>query len=317
MCSSLSINPAAAAQGALAIEIATQREDLRSLLQAIQCQQTFQAVSTERNILSNFGGGCQQKIGVTLLDRSYGQLEFIRGLTDQGKILDSCQIRDLELPEEWRSHKEKIFPISSAAGKWFSRVSLLPNELDEMALQKIKGKESSVALWVARAEAFPQSWQNYQFKVVWTSGLKSWQQLAERGIWVHGCSESLGEQENPRIDLVLNHRICWLKLSHVEGFLSGRYDEAESGNQISQEILGTYRLVPEKKGPDLKDKTHFYWMSGSSFQQALKNHQEIILQGYHGCGPGNTYKILSQVLPKERLKIFLNYENWRDMTLIG
>jgi hydroxymethylbilane synthase len=52
----LSANPAAPAQGALAIEIVRQRNDVRELIAPINCVDTFAAVVREREILRGYGG---------------------------------------------------------------------------------------------------------------------------------------------------------------------------------------------------------------------------------------------------------------------
>jgi hydroxymethylbilane synthase len=53
----LSINPTAAAQGALAIEVKKNRKDILDLVAGINDQKTFDDVELERKILQNYGGG--------------------------------------------------------------------------------------------------------------------------------------------------------------------------------------------------------------------------------------------------------------------
>ena len=62
-----SINPCAPGQGALAIEVAENNDFANSIAASINDQSTFDAVSREREILSQHGGGCHQKIGVSIL----------------------------------------------------------------------------------------------------------------------------------------------------------------------------------------------------------------------------------------------------------
>ncbi|HJZ81215.1 MAG TPA: hypothetical protein VKD91_12750, partial [Pyrinomonadaceae bacterium] len=70
-------NPSAPAQGALAIEISRQRDDLRHLIAPIDCADTFSAVQRERAILRSYGGGCHQKIGASVLRRPFGEITFL------------------------------------------------------------------------------------------------------------------------------------------------------------------------------------------------------------------------------------------------
>ena len=75
--------------------------------------------------------------------------------------------------------------------------------------------------------------------------------------------------------------------------------------------LFTYRLTKNKITEDLSEKSHFYWMSGSAFEYAIEQFP-IILEKFHSCGPGNTYEIIKKNVTEDRIKIFLNYEDWKD-----
>ncbi|MCC7404633.1 MAG: hydroxymethylbilane synthase [Bdellovibrionales bacterium] len=284
----LTLNPTAAAQGALAIEIAEGRSDLQALLGRVNCRETFAAAQRERAILSSFGGGCHQKIGVNFLRREYGGVLFLQGLTDTGVKLHKFQLEREGLGKNWQAHRDQMFPVPPNAIRWYGR-----RELEVGPPPRAQG------LWVARAEAFPPAWENQDFAAIWTSGLKSWRGLAARGVWVNGCAESLGEQEAPMIETLCGKRVDWLKLTHAEGFDDGRMT-----------VLATYALEPEAENPVLRGKTHFYWMSASSFWRARELFPEMIAQGYHACGPGNTWRLLQNQVAAEKLQVFLSYEDW-------
>ena len=285
----LSENPCAAAQGALAIEIRSDRDDLREQLKKIHCEATFQAVIKERKILSSYGGGCHQKIGVSVLNRSYGELTFLKGLTDEGQVLDSQSLAPYSENESvWpQAGKEEVFLPSDEEFSFFSR--------EEVSFNQEQLKRQN--LWVARANALPRDYLPSQEQLVWCSGLKTWQKLASRGVWVNGCAESLGEKEKEQISEFENQK-KWVKLTHASG--------------VGDDSLSTYKLnVSEDKVPVLKDKRFFYWSSFSQFK-AITNKNPSVLEGYHGCGPGNTYDLISrEIKDKKRINIFLNYEAWK------
>src|ERR1044072_2712822 len=88
----LRINPAAPAQGAVAVEIKSDRADVRQLVTSINCSETFKAAVSEREILAGDGGGCHQKIGASVLRRDYGQITFLRGMTDDGRPLEAITL---------------------------------------------------------------------------------------------------------------------------------------------------------------------------------------------------------------------------------
>ena len=81
----LSENPAAPAQGALAVEIASNNHELKDLMYKIGDEKTFNLVNKEREILKKYGGGCHQKIGVTILNSKKGEILNLKGETEEGK----------------------------------------------------------------------------------------------------------------------------------------------------------------------------------------------------------------------------------------
>ncbi len=286
----LSVNPGAAAQGALAVEALRSRDDLKALFLPICCKKTMSQVQREREILASFGGGCHQKIGVTHLNHALGEVQFLKGVTDDGTILNEIKLMTST------SHSippckdpSKLWPLhSEESQQWFVRT---PQKTDQ---ELIHGRD----LWVSRTDALPSNWNIPMEQIVWVSGLNTWKQLAKRGVWVHGSSESLGEDEEVLIETLLGRELRWIKLSHQEGYPTS-----------NREMLATYTLQSRGQVPDLKGKIHFYWSSGTIFLEALKHFPEI-LNGWHGCGPGNTLKILLQKIPKERVQPYLNHSHW-------
>ncbi|MEQ1878512.1 MAG: hydroxymethylbilane synthase, partial [Bdellovibrionia bacterium] len=280
----LSENPGAAAQGALAIEIKRGRPDLQELLHEIHDGETYRSVFREREILSSYGGGCHQKIGASVLPREYGDVVFLKGLTDDGRVLDSTELVRKNSTWPKPDSNQAIFPLETKAS-FFDRESVVVSD------------RSASPLWIARADALPTGWTPSNF--VWASGLETWKKLAERGVWVNGSSEGLGEDENQRLEILAGGMVPWVKLSHDEG-VSG----------TTHEFLATYKLVPKASKPDIQGKTHFYWMSGSSFLHAVAL-EPAIRNAYHFCGPGNTLGIIQKNLgPEGHVWVFLNHKQW-------
>ena len=306
----LSANPSAPAQGALAIEIARSRPELRELLAPINCVDTFTSVAREREILRGYGGGCHQKIGVSVLRRPFGEITFLRGATDDGRTLDSCSLQSSK-PRPPKIPKEQLWPLKSSDADWFTRerisvgnslslwerVSRMPNHLPQPS-PKGRGSQEPLALWVAKGDALPNDWQVEPGQIVWASGAQTWKRLAQRGVWVNGCAESLGEHESPNIETLVGGELNWQKLTHADGYMDG-----------AMPTLATYRLVTKNGDLDLKGKTHFFWKSGSSFEYALSLNPWL-KQMTHSCGPGNTQRILERngVQPH----IFLSHGRWLE-----
>ncbi len=116
----LSANPAAPGQGALAIECKRERKDLHDLLAAINCAETFQTVVREREILSAFGGGCHQKIGVSVLHRPYGEITSLRGLAEDGAVLSNYSLYSSG-PQPPKVFREQMWPLEPSQADWFAR----------------------------------------------------------------------------------------------------------------------------------------------------------------------------------------------------
>lgn len=286
----LTVNPNAAAQGALAIEIRSDRQDLKDLLAGIHDAATFDCVQQERQILSNYGGGCHQKIGIAVLARPYGTITMLQGLTNAGETLNR---RDLKLDQKP--------PQFAASAMWSAEA-----KADRIANANVKIPASVNALFVARTEAWPEGHTTSDF--VWTAGLKTWKNLAQKGIWVHGSTEGFGEQEDARIEVLAGSNLQWAKLSHEAGY-------AEDESVLP--LVATYALKPQGPSPVDANAECFFWSSGSQFLQAA-NELPAIATKHHACGPGNTHKVIRQYLENNkafdpnRLHVFLDQEDWRQ-----
>ncbi len=307
----LSINPTAAAQGALAIEIHKNRPELAALVAKLNCQETFDSVNEERKILASYGGGCHQKIGVTILNRDFGKITYLRGQTDHGETLAHVKLEcngrssTLSQPDVSASPNTRVFPEEGEDGTFFEREVFTGTEL-EVALGKLTG---SPAIYVARENALPLEFQASNHQLIWTAGLRTWQKLAARGIWVNGSSEGLGEREPMQIDRLVSlpNTFEWTKVSH------------EDSNRTSisdMKSVATYRLKTKTRLPDLRDRTHFYWMSGSSFERAVSLFPEIKNKN-HASGPGHTHQYLLRALGESaalegRIQIALDLDSWRN-----
>ena len=311
----LSVNPSAPAQGALAVEITRSRTDLRELLAPINCVDTYTSVAREREILRGYGGGCHQKIGVSVLRRPFGEITFLRGLADDGRTLDSCSLRSSK-PRPPKTPKAQLWPLESSDADWFTRESVgnslslwervrvrasVPDRDSAPSPQpspKGRGSLKRLALWVAKGDALPNDWRVEPGQIVWASGAQTWKRLAQRGVWVNGCAESLGEHESPNIETLVGGELNWQKLTHADGYADGAMPN-----------VATYRLVPKNGDLNLEGKTHFFWKSGSSFEYALSLNPWLKWMT-HSCGPGNTQRILERngIEPH----IFLDHSRWLE-----
>ena len=282
----LGANPTAAAQGALAVEIKSGRPELRELFVTINSNEAFETTIREREILRSYGGGCHQKIGTSVLRRPYGEITFLRGLTDNGVVLQEVSLKPSR-PRPPRILKELMWPLQPVDSDWFKR-------------EPVPATIPNSPLWFAKADALPEDARISDSQIVWTAGSKTWLKLVSRGIWVNGSTDGLGEQEDPRIETLTGGSVNWTKITH-----------ADAPSENGARALATYRLVPKADAPNIEGKKYFFWSSGSAFERALSLNWWLKSMT-HFCGPGNTQKTLERngVEPH----IFLSHEQWlREM----
>jgi hydroxymethylbilane synthase len=259
------IQPPAPGQGALAIEIARHRADLREILRSIHCPTTFENVQWERSQLTGFGGGCHLKIGAAALSKDSLRLRLLQGLPPSGAPIEQIGMVRSTAP----SFRGPICALRSA--DLFDVKSLPTSGYDE-------------ALYIAHTHSLPPCLPKDSF--LWTSGLKTWEELASRGYWVNGSDESLGE-EVPSTDALAGRRLPWIKITHADSLESVLPTRA------------SYELVPKDVSAQIhakvRDARVFYWHSGTLFNRALEIWPEI-REAVHCCGWGLTRKTLQSRL---------------------
>jgi hydroxymethylbilane synthase len=276
--------PGAPAQGALAVE-ARRGTGAFERLRAISHEPTWHAVMKEREVLAAYGGGCHEALGATVLPRDYGRVISVRGKSSAGRIDRGWSLIDAGPPPP-PTTDDRIWPR--------------PDERHRASRHPLPGAPPADAagLWIARAEALPDDWPVGPDRFIWAAGSTTWRRLARRGVWVHGCSDGMGDVEPPSIDLLAGRPLSWCRLTHAT---------AAAGDPSS---LATY-AVDEELRDDLPDRTHFFWTSGTLFHRALERWPEI-RDRWHGSGPGRTWRTISAALgPTPRARVWLDYEDWR------
>ena len=280
----LSQNPAAPAQGALAIEIRRDRDDLKKILAPIHHAATFANVVAEREILKSYGGGCHARLGASLKSYPFGRVEWARGEMNN-ELIRRQKLYPQQPRPQWK--KAACWPLANAENL-FAKV---PLKIDHQA---VEGHD----LMVVRSEAWPNVTPSAQ-QIVWCSGWNSWKKLARKNVWVSGCCDGLGESEKPDVEALLGRPPRWLRLTHDSTLVSD-----------STPRLATYS-VQVQEPLNLQGKTQFYWSSPQLFATALKLRPEISGPGFdHACGPGKTYEYLTTKVSSGSLHVYLSYQDW-------
>ena len=283
-------NPCAPGQGALALEVKTGNRDIIELLNKINDLQVFNNVQQEREKLKKYGGGCHQKIGVSIEDHPLGKVITEKGLTPDSEEIDQRTFVPFkEELSKLERRVENFFPKSKKDFNLFSRLKI------DDGISKIESLKNS-GLYISRASSLEQGTSIDRSNIVWTSGIENWFKLAKKGIWVNGSSDSLGENQSKPESL--GKKVKWFLVSH------------DASSSKDKTLLATYSLKPEKEIEDLSKYSHFYWMSISSFKEALKRFPSL-QNAEHSCGLGKTFDELNDIYPN-KIKAFLNFEDWLE-----
>jgi hydroxymethylbilane synthase len=298
------LNPTAPAQGALAIEIRKDREDLRVLLERIHQREDFEDVRLEREVLALFGGGCHQKIGANVfrLGASKRRVLVLKGQRDSGEILDFEGFLE-DAPFQLASLAQTP-PTEAAPGAiWppvLERASAFERKTQALPARASLG-QAPLCFVVGRGNALPEGWRFEEGDRVFASGLSTWRKLAARGVWVNASFEGLGEE---RFDSKL-----------VEPTLrTYKFSHASAPVRAGELLLATYALEKNGETPLVPlGVKECFWMSASLFDEALRRDPELLKRvPRHACGPGHTHALIAPRIEAGggELALYLDVEHW-------
>jgi hydroxymethylbilane synthase len=303
--------PAAAAQGALAVESRKDDSFVRQCLAKIHHEPSQKAAATERAILAEWGGGCHQRFGASaVVHPELGSVLYIKGRKPTGEA--AHEIR-------WQGPKLDRARFWDGT-RYRSATATVSSDLDRHALQKFADAKAGDFVFVAHHRALvgedgqvSSGWRTSLFsKRVWVSGTASWYRLARAGLWVEGCAEGLGaefalpEWWASRALQLPSWERAWV-LTHE----SQTEAELDGWKKISPEQrLATYSVSREKLNPqaaqEIGEARHVFWASGSQWEvYGATTRRDAI----HACGPGKT----AQFLRKKGLRplVFPHVDEWR------
>ena len=275
----LDVCPAAPAQGALAVECREEDAETKKILSGLHDIPTAAQVAKERAILKQYGGGCHQAFGATVVN----DFLFIYGKSDAGKLLNEVHFAAPVYSgnviawdgSQYRSDKTQTLPLPINTTLRDTVFVTHHRAVTPEILLQLKGKR------------------------IWTSGVTSMQKLAAMGLWVEGCGENLGFASMREMlaepVLQLPPFKDWSVLTHEDAMKD--WDNA----------IATYRIVePQDMPQGLTQATHIWWGSGSQFLR-LKSYAKHAT--HHACGAGKT----AELLKAHNIKpdIFPNVALWR------
>ena len=309
--------PTAPAQGALAVEIIASNAVVRDRLAEISHRPTWDAVCRERELLARHGGGCHRALGATVLPRSYGAITSVRVRSANGCVTTWSLTSQVPPPPRtsaryiWPRPDERRPPSREALRR--DPAGVLANAGAVRTALDVPQPAGTPDLWISRSEALPEHWAISPGQLVWTAGSTTWRRLAARGVWVNGCADGLGDDEDPGVSAIAGRRPRWRRLTHANA-VRGAHSQGD-------DAIATY-VVRASLPEDLPQRTHFFWTSGALFRDALARWPEIANR-WHASGPGRTARVIREVLgdlPRRsgeaaNASVWLDYEEWVKGTL--
>ncbi len=299
----LTDSPGAPGQGALAIECRADDAATRALLAALEHPETRNAVTVERQLLSQHGGGCHQRFGATLqwLGGLGGLLQVAGRSSQDADIAERRFLPQSALPEHqdavqiWdgsMAERAAATPVMDAAG--------LASRLD------------GNAVFVAHSRALPaDAAPVLSGRTIWTSGTKSWFALAAQGVWVQGCAEGLGAEIAATLVsepvLRLPPPAEWIVLTHTTAV-----EPWQGGSWAGANVIATYALADTALPPsaELAAATHVFWSSTAQFE---RGRQLVGANAHHASGAGKTAEHI-RAAGVRNFRAFPSVEEWRKWT---
>ena len=294
----LSFFPTAPGQGAIGIEVKKNRKNLIRFLNKINFKNNYENILEEKKIMSQYGGGCQQKIGVSIWEKHGKKIISLSGKTDDEKILKKYSLLNHTIANDLKLKDQNIYPVKGIDENIFERKSIDNTK-------KIKGITRSL-IYLSRKNVLENSKSIHKSNIIWTSGVSCWKYAVKQGVWVNGTSDSFGESEPLHISNLISPSTNYFKLSHSKA------------SESNFKLIPTYHLHLKQdiiKNLDIKSKDSFYWMSSFQFDEFLRLYPEIIVKK-HSCGLGNTFNHIVKIIPKNnKITPYLSYKIWLEKNL--
>jgi hypothetical protein len=294
--------PGAPGQGALAVECRADDADTRRLLAVLEDPGTRGAVTVERQLLAEHGGGCHQRFGATLqwMPELGGLLRVAGRNSADRDIADQLWMPEVVL-------QDPVGSVHAWDGSATDRAAAAP-----LMAGADLAPQLGHAVFVAHARALPAGGAAaLQGKAVWTSGTRSWFALAAAGVWVQGCGEGMGAEATamqigaPLLRLPPPSQ--WTVLTHRDAL-----EPWQRGSWAGAKVLATYAVsnesLPDAAG--LASATHVFWSSTAQFERCRR-----LVPGsvHHASGPGKTAEHI-RTSGVRNFQAFPSVEQWRRWT---
>jgi hydroxymethylbilane synthase len=290
--------PPAAGQGALLVECLATNTRAAALLPAIHQPDLMANLLKERAYSHTHGAGCHQRFGVVNVDFKGMNLSILKGKSGDKPI----NAFHFENPLKRLVADKKLVSTTDFMRDFFDYEHFT---IDENCINKLQ-KLPTIFVAHHRTATDAKVLNILKSKTVWTSGTKTWFELAQKGVWVNGCAEGFGfEYLNPVFERPLFHTL-------KKNILILTNEGAEAHWQAKYQTASTYRLIPNLgKGVStaIQSADVLFWTNFEQYQISKHLLKPNII---HACAAGKTAELFVNqgitpiIFPN--IRAFLNQE---------
>ena len=287
--------PSSASQGALAIEVLKENTNLKEKLRVVQDDNTAEEIKRERKAFNEYGGGCHLAVGINVKKSGPYFLHVHEGEFKDKRI----SFKILEREDEPNIPQGMPCFVGMQKGPEPKAI------YDELIFKKPltpSGKQNA-HFYVTSSHCFDALEDVFEGGSLWAAGSKTMKRLIEKGYWVQGCADSLGDeviknlQDSKVIQMMLKD-LPWKVLTNDES-------KSELG-----EVIPAYTREIKEANKDILNCNAFFWASFYQYQQYVKAYPKI-KDRFHGCGLGKTLQQFKdegiKVTPFSGFREFLNH----------
>lgn len=281
-------------QGAIVAEAHPSNRKAVAVLSAINDPVLLQTCQLEKQAAMQYGVGCLQRFGVTVI--SYGNRQVLYAA---GKDSSGNQFSQWTGLPVLNTQEKNLFSTTDHMGDFFSY-----HYHDEL----VAIAEPVVYIANYKAVKQPELISLLQSKRVWAAGSKTWFELAKQGIWIEGCADAFGLEfiEEPL-------QMPLLKIEKNDVMLITNEESIKIWNDKGWKASATYSLQEKRDGAieqKIKQADIIFWTSLRQYEQ----YKHVVkANAVHSCPYGETASQLKAA--GLRVVVFPNikaFQQWRE-----
>lgn len=169
--------PPAPAQGALRAECLTENAAVKKILESINQPTETQLLQTEREAVNGMGGGCHQRYGSVAINHKNNVLVNVVGVNENGQNID----------------KIHFSPTFDWQGKMLvSSTDFMAEFFKREYTKHIPALEADTVFVSHHKSVTDELLPLLKTKRIFAAGMRTWQELAKKGLWLEGCADGFG-----------------------------------------------------------------------------------------------------------------------------